>query len=218
YYHDDNNNNKYDAGEQVTDLEQYNGQNPDKKGTLKTGITKNYAEATQYYVGKSALPKLRGGVNLSGGWKGITLDVTLLYSFGGYAYDYAYAALMHNGLIGSNNWSVDIRNRWQKPGDITEVPRLSNNYDANVSSTSSRFLTKANYVTLNNVRLGYTLPANWLQKTGIIESATFFVSGDNLWLLSERRGFNPSTAESGASDTYRYSPLSTITFGVNARF
>jgi hypothetical protein len=125
---------------------------------------------------------------------------------------------MNNGLIGGNNWHVDIRNRWQKAGDITDVPRLSNNFDANVNSVSSRFITKANYLALNNVRLGYNLPSGWLERTGVIESASLFVSGDNLWLHSARKGFNPSTAEAGASDTYRYSPLSTVTVGVKARF
>jgi hypothetical protein len=146
------------------------------------------------------------------------LDVQLLYSFGGYSYDGAYASLMANGLIGGNNWSTDIRNRWQKAGDITNVPRLSNNADASVASTSSRFVTEANYLALNNVRLGYTLPANVVRRIGIIDQASFFVSGDNLWLHSARNGFNPSTAESGASDMYRYSPLSTITVGLKVKF
>jgi TonB-linked SusC/RagA family outer membrane protein len=218
YYHDDNNDGKFTNGEEVTNLEQYSSENPDKKASLLVGTTKSYSRATQYYNGKSALPKLRGGLNLNGGWKGFELDVQMLYSFGGYSYDYAYAGLMGNDLIGSNNWSVDIKNRWQKAGDVTDVPRLSNELDANVNATSTRFLTKANYLALNNVRLAYTLPANWMQKSGFIESATFFVSGDNLWLHSARAGFNPSTAETGASDTYRYSPLSTVTFGLKARF
>jgi hypothetical protein len=157
-------------------------------------------------------------LNLNGGWKGFELSVQLLYSFGGYSYDGAYAVLMGNGLIGGNNWSTDIRNRWQKPGDITDVPRLSNNADANVNSASSRFVTKADYLALNNVRLGFTFPSTLLQRTGVINEATFFVSGDNLWLHSARNGFNPSTAESGASDMYRYSPLSTITVGLNLKF
>jgi TonB-linked SusC/RagA family outer membrane protein len=218
YYNDANGDGKFESGEQISNLEQYKHDNPDKIGNLKTGVTKNYSEATLYYIGKSALPKLRGGFNLDGGWKGFELSVQLLYSFGGYAYDYTYAGLMGNDIIGSNNWSIDILKRWQKPGDVTDVPRLSNDEDANVNSSSSRFITKANYIALNNVRLSYTLPSGWLQKTGIIESATFFVSGDNLWLHSARKGFNPSTAESGASDTYRYSPLSTVTFGLKARF
>jgi hypothetical protein len=56
-----------------------------------------------------------------------------------------------------------------------------------------------------------------MKKTGI-ESMNIFVSGDNLFLLSTRDGFNPSTAETGASNTYRYSPLSTFTFGVRVKF
>lgn len=218
YYNDLNSDGAFNSGEQVLNLEQYYAENPDKRGGLLTSTTKTYSQATQYYVGKSALPKLRGGFNLNGGWKGFDLSATLLYSFGGYGYDGAYAGLMNNGLIGGNNWHVDIRNRWQKAGDVTDVPRLSNNQDANVASASSRFITKANYLALNNVRLGYTLPTSWLQKTGFIQSATFFVSGDNLWLHSARKGFNPSTAEAGNSDMYRYSPLSTLTFGLRARF
>ena len=218
YYDDKNSDGIFNAGEQVANLEQYYGENPAKKGTLKTGITKTYSQATQYFSGQSGLPKLRGGINLNGGFKGFELSVQFLYSFGGYAYDGAYATLMNNGLVGGNNWHTDIRNRWQKPGDITDVPRISNNFDANVNSGSTRFIEKANYVSLNNVRVAYSFPQEVIQKIGFIEQATFFVSGDNLWLHSARNGFNPSTAENGNSDMYRYSPLSTITVGLKTRF
>jgi TonB-linked SusC/RagA family outer membrane protein len=218
YYDDKNGDGKYNSGEQVTNLEQYLNDNPSKSGALKTSTTKVYSEATQYYVGKSALPKVRGAFNINGGFKGFELDVQLLYNLGGYSYDGAYAALMNNDLIGGNNWSTDIRKRWQKAGDVTDVPRLSNSSDANVSSSSSRFITKADYMALNNVRVGYTLPSNIIQRIGGIQQATFWVSGDNLWLHSTRNGFNPTTSESGASDTYRYSPLSTITVGLKFRF
>lgn len=217
YYDDLNSNNTFDAGEQVLNLEQFLNDNPAKNGTLKQGITKNYAQATQYYVGKTAIPKVRGAFNLNAGFKGFDLDVQMLYSVGGYAYDGAYAGLMHSGLVGNNNWHTDIRARWQKAGDVTDVPRLSNNFDANVVSASTRFLTKASYLALNNVRLGYTLPASLTQKISV-EQASFFVSGDNLWVKSARTGFNPSTAESGASDIYRYSPLSTVTVGMKVKF
>ncbi len=218
YYDDANANKSFDPGEQVSNLEDYYSKNPAKKGTLLTGITKTYSQATQYYIGKSALPKLRGAFNLNGGWKAIDVSIQFLYSLGGYAYDYAYAALMDNGDIGGNNWSTDIRNRWQKAGDITDVPRISNNQDANVSSSSSRFITRADYISLNNIRVSYTLPANVITHLGFIDQASFYISGDNLWLKSKRNGFNPSTAESGESDTYRYSPLSTISFGFKAKF
>ncbi|MBN9298639.1 MAG: SusC/RagA family TonB-linked outer membrane protein [Filimonas sp.] len=218
YYEDKNANGTFDAGEQVTDLETYNAANPSKAGALKTTNTKDYSQATQYYIGKSAIPKLRGGINLHGGWKGIDIAVQILYSVGGYAYDYDYAGLMGNGLIGSNNWSTDIRNAWKKAGDVTDVPRISNNADANVTATSSRFVTKADYLALNNVRIGYTIPSKIVKRTGILEEATVWVSGDNLWLATKRKGFNPATAEDGQSNTYRYNPLSTISAGLRVKF
>lgn len=218
YYNDVNGDKKYNPGEEVLDLEAYYGANPDKKGTLLMATTKDYSKATQYYVGKSAVPAVRGAFNLNAGFHNIELSVQVLYSFGGYGYDYLYAGLMGNGLIGGNNWSTDIRNRWQKPGDITDVPRISDNADANVTSTSSRFLTKADYLSLNNIRLGYNLPSSVLEKLHGIQQMSFWISGDNLWLHSARNGFNPSTNEAGATDTYRYSPLSTITAGLRLRF
>lgn len=218
YYHDDNGDKIYDKTEGVSDLEAYYGSNPDKKGTLLKGVTKVYSDATQYYVGKSALPKVRGAFNLNTGFKGLNLSIQLLYSFGGYSYDGAYAVLMNNDLVGGNNWSTDIRNRWQKAGDITDVPRISNNADANVRSTSSRFITEASYLVLNNVRLSYTIPESLMKRQSIANEITVFVSGDNLWLHSARKGFNPSTAENGSSDMYRYSPLTTLTAGIKARF
>lgn len=218
YYNDANGNGKYDVGEEVPDLEAYYAANPSKRGTLLTSTTKDYTKATLYYIGKSAIPDVRGAVTLHGGFKGFDLSVQLLYSFGGYAYDYTYAGLMANGLIGGNNWSTDILKRWQKPGDITNVPRVSDNQDANVSSQSSRFLTKANYMILNNIRLGYTLPESLLHRMNFINQASFFVSGDNLWEHSARRGFNPAGAEDGSTSTYAYAPLSTITVGLRVRF
>jgi hypothetical protein len=97
------------------------------------------------------------------------------------------------------------------------VPRLSNNRDANVNSTSTRFLTKADYLMLNNVRLAYNMPTSLIDNIGMT-NASIWVSGDNLWLKSERDGFNPATHEAGTSDMYRYSPLSTFAAGLRLTF
>lgn len=217
HYKDANSNNAIDAGEAVTNVEDYIAKNPGvTKEDLKSTTTKTYSSASLKYLDKSAIPKIRGAFNLSAGYKGIELGVQMLYSFGGYSYDFAYAGLMSNGLIGGNNWNTDILRRWQKAGDITDVPRLSNNADANVNAASSRFVTKANYISLNNVRLGYNIPNKYLSDLGVA-GVSLWVSGDNLWLNSTRNGFNPSTAESGASSRYSYSPLSTVTAGLRVK-
>ncbi len=215
YYYDENGNGAIDDGEGITSLFEYQKENPDR--AISKTVTKTYADATQKFIGKSAIPKVRGAFRLNGHYKGIEVSAQLIYSLGGYAYDAAYANLMNNDNIGGNNWSTDILARWQKPGDITNVPRLSNNYDTNVNSSSSRFVTSSDFLALNNVRIGYTFPSSLTQRIKI-SSLNVFVSGDNLFLLSARDGFNPSTSEAGTSDMYRYSPLSTFTMGLNVKF
>jgi TonB-linked SusC/RagA family outer membrane protein len=214
-YHDANGNGIVDSGEEIASLFEYIKENPDKAVSVTT--TKTYADATQKYVGKSAVPKVRGAFRLEGRVKNFDISAQFLYSLGGYAYDGAYASLMSNSVIGNNNWSTDILKRWQNPGDITDVPRLSNNQDLNVSSSSTRFITKSDFLSLNNIKIGYTVPKKLTDKFGIT-SLNISISGDNLFILSARDGFNPSTSEVGASDTYRYSPLTTYTLGLRVKF
>ncbi|HUH28365.1 SusC/RagA family TonB-linked outer membrane protein [Gelidibacter sp.] len=224
YFDDANGNGQFDAGEGFDTADngtgsivEYLDKNPNANVQRET--TKTYADATTKYVGKSAIPKVRGAFRLASTYKNFDLSAQFLYSIGGYAYDSSYANLMQNAQAGANNWHVDMLDRWQQPGDITNVPRLSDNYasDNRYSSLSTRFLTKSDYLALNNIKLGYTLKSNAISAAGI-DNVNIWVSGDNMFLFSKRDGFNPSTSESGASNQYRYSPLSTFTMGVRVKF
>ncbi|MEC4113721.1 SusC/RagA family TonB-linked outer membrane protein [Myroides pelagicus] len=201
----------------VGSLVDFLDQNPEMADKLTKETTYNYADATLQYVGKSAIPKLRGGINLNAGYKGWEFSIQALYSLGGYAYDYTYAGLMGNRQVGSNNWHTDIANRWQKPGDVTDVPRISSNADVNTNGTSTRFLTKSDYLSINNIRLGYNLPKTFIDQLGL-SSVSFYVSGDNLFLFTKRDGFNPAISEFGSSSTYNYTPITTVTGGVKVKF
>ncbi len=213
YYFDANGNGALDKGEGITSLFEYQQENPGKKISVTT--TKTYADATQKYVNKSAIPVINGAFKLSARYKSFNFTTQFLYSLGGWAYDGEYAVLMSNDVVGQNNWSTDIMARWQKPGDITNVPKLDNHDHTNVNSGSTRFLTKSDYLALNNIRIGYKPPKRFTDKIGF--TFTVFLSGDNLFLLSARSGFNPSTSEDGSSSMYRYSPLSTYTFGIKVK-
>lgn len=215
YYVDANGNGQAEEVEVIENMANYVSENPGAKISVEK--TTDYSLATNKYIGKSAIPDVRGAFSLKGGYKGFTLSVQFLYSIGGYGYDFVYSRLMHNGQAGSNNWHTDILNRWQEPGDITNVPRISGNLDQNVSSASSRFLIKKDYLSLNNVRLGYTIPDNFVESMGLAK-LNIFVTGTNLLLLNKRDGYNPMTSEAGESDWYTYSPLSSVTAGVNISF
>ncbi|RAK20130.1 TonB-linked SusC/RagA family outer membrane protein [Flavobacterium aquaticum] len=215
-YDDINANGIYDAGDVIIrSLTDYLGTNSD--AIVGQTTTTAYADATQRFVGKSAIPKVRGAFRLNASYKNFDLSTQFTYSIGGYAYDGAYAGLMGNGSLGQNNWHTDIRGRWQEPGDITNIPRLSAAADANVNAQSTRFLTKADYLGMNNVRLGYTMPSTFTDRLNI-SNFNIYVTGDNLFFFSKRDGFNPSTSENGSSNTYRYSPLSTFSLGVKLEF
>ncbi|MCG1035703.1 SusC/RagA family TonB-linked outer membrane protein [Polaribacter sargassicola] len=214
-YYDSNSNGAYDDGEEILSLFEYTTRNPDHE--IKQTLTKNYTESTDKYVGKSAIPDVMGAFRLSAEIYDFSISTQFSYSLGGYSYDYQYAGLLNNDQAGGSSYHTDIRNRWQNPGDITDVPRLYSNQNVTVNSLSTRFLTSSDYLALNNIRLGYSIPTQLIANTGI-SNLNIWLSGDNLFLLSARDGFNPSTSVTGASSTYRYSPLSTFTLGVRIKF
>jgi len=214
-YEDKDGSGDYTAGEEVKSLLEYKNKNPNAK--ISETTTKKYSNATQSYVDKSAIPDIRGAFRLEANYKGFEISTQFLYQFGGYAVDYGYRNLMDNGIPGSNLWHTDVRDRWQKPGDVTNIPRLSAESDANVNSTSTRFLTSTDFVSFNNLRIGYNFSERVTEKLGI-QKLSIFLSGDNLWMHSERKGFNPMTSETGSSDTYRYAPLTTYSGGVRLSF
>ncbi|WP_166382646.1 SusC/RagA family TonB-linked outer membrane protein [Polaribacter sp. 11A2H] len=216
YYFDANGNDALDSGEAISSLTEYKNANPNNTNIKKT-TTNVYADATQKYTGHSVIPDVRGAFRINARIKDFTISTQFAYSVGGYAYDGAYSRLLSNDQIGSNNWHTDIRNSWKEAGDITNVPKLISDRNTQVNSISTRFITSTDYLALNNARIGYNIPSKYLTKNNIA-AISLWVSGDNLFINSKRGGFNPNTSETGATSTYSYAPLSTLTFGVRVKF
>lgn len=219
-FFDENGDGKYsgkDGDKRVSSLERYLYENPDHKEKLVYDKTTSGELATSSFIGKTALPTLRGSFNISGGFKGIELSLQFTYGIGGYAYDRQYAGFMSNDLPGKNNFHVDMRKRWKEEGDISDIPRLNAGYDKYTTIRSDRFLVKSDYIGLNNVRLGYNLPKEWISKIKL-DNMYLWLSGDNVMLLTARKGFNPTTSLSGASSGYTYPPLTTFTAGIRLGF
>ncbi|MGV8945803.1 MAG: SusC/RagA family TonB-linked outer membrane protein [Lutibacter sp.] len=214
HYVDANANGIFDSGEQIKDLYEYMVRNPG--ADVKKGATSNYTEVSSNFVGKSAIPKVRGAFRVSAKIFDFDISSQFAYSVGGYGYDGNYASVLGNSQSGSNNYHVDIRDRWQNPGDITNVPRLYSNQSININRLSTRFLTKSDFLALNNVRVGYTIPTKFLSNTGL-SNVNIWLAGDNLFLLSDREGFNPAASLVGSSARYRYTPLSTFTLGLRVK-
>ncbi|PSK95185.1 SusC/RagA family TonB-linked outer membrane protein [Taibaiella chishuiensis] len=163
------------------------------------------------YAG-SSIPDLYGGINSSLNYKGFDFSFLLSFGLGGKFYDGTYASLMSSDF--GQTWSKDIEKRWQQPGDVTDVPRLERG-NVNLNAASTRFLTSASYLNIRNVSLGYTLPSKLMSRAGF-KSLRAYVSCDNLWLFSKRKGMDPQGAFDGNA-AYSYSPVRTLVFGVNVK-
>lgn len=218
YYDDANSNGIFDTGDtNIANMVNYLDENPN--ANVQKTTTSNYSQATTKYVGKSAIPDVRGSFRLNTAYKNFNLTAQFGYSLGGYIYDNGYAQLMSNtDVIGANNWHTDMEDAWKNPGDITNVPRLTSGLasDTNWNSQSTRFLTKADYLSLNNVNLGYTFPSAIIERLSL-SKLNLYVSGDNLMMVSARKGLNPQTMIS-SSNSGIYMPMTTFSFGAKIEF
>ena len=172
------------------------------------------ANAKMVRTGKSSIPDIYGGISTSWTFFGVDLSAQFAYQIGGWTLDSNYQSLMSAGSAGTN-WHKDIFRRWTPQNTDTDVPRVQNRYQE-ASQTSTRFLTKASYISLKNVTVGYTFPKTLTQKARI-SNLRVYVIGDNLWYMSKRRGLDVRQSFSGAAG-FTYSALRTVSAGLSFTF
>ena len=176
-------------------------------------ISSDYAKAStsKYYMG-SRIPDLYGSIGTDLSWKGFDLSILTTYSIGGKIYDGLYIGSMNAQYI-TNTWNTHQLRRWQKPGDITDVPRVEINGSY---TTNDRFLIDASYFAIKNITLGYNMPKNWMRKIGL-NNIRVFASADNLALFTHLQGMDPQYNFSGSTD-YVYAPNKTYSVGFEINF
>ena len=179
--------------------------------------TTEYAKASDYLCG-DPIPDLYGGFGTSLSCYGFDLSVAFTYQIGGLAYDSGYAAAMYSPANKSTgmNWHKDILNAWTPENSSSNIPRLQYE-DQNQNGLSDRFLMNASYLNLQNINLGYTLPAKLSQKLGI-DRIRIYLACENVYYWSKRQGFDPRYSYSGSTSQATYSPVRTISGGINLQF
>ena len=179
--------------------------------------TTKYDEA-DYYLCGSALPDVYGGFGTSLSYKGFDLSADFTYQIGGLVYDSDYASLMAPPTASSKgtNFHADLLNAWTPENTSSNIPRFQfgDNY---ATASSDRFLTKASYLSLQNLNFGYTLPANVTRNVGI-EKVRVYLTADNVWVWSKRQGLDPRQSISGSVTNSYYAPMRTISGGITLTF
>ncbi|MDR1372254.1 MAG: TonB-dependent receptor [Dysgonamonadaceae bacterium] len=201
-----------DAAKEALGMVQVDGQN----------YTTIIAKALRDWSGVS-MPSISGGITTGVGWKGISLNFLFNFQLGGKYYDTGYGDLMTgpsgSALPGSNR-HVDILNRWQKKGDVTNVPRIEDFGDADMNAgTSTRWLISSDMLELANVTLNYDIPKSLLKQFNV-QGLRVYASADNVLLFTKRQGIYPRrnifSGYSGNPDVYL--PARVLTLGLNLTF
>ena len=163
---------------------------------------------------KDITPTISGGFMNTFNYKFIDLSFNLSYSFGGYSYDNASYILQDDGYSVISNKSTEQRRRWQKPGDITDVPRFVYGNKKGGNYNSSRAIHSTDHIRLKSLILGLNAPKAWLQKLGIGNARIYF-SGTNLLTWAAYDQYDPEI--SGVVGFYT-PPLKTYAFGLELKF
>jgi TonB-linked SusC/RagA family outer membrane protein len=159
----------------------------------------------------NTIPKIYGGFDNTFRYKNFDLNVLLTYQFGFYVYYGSWAGL-HDQRFWNNH--VDVLTAWSKPGDITTVPKPM--YGDNVSNGSALPMSynafKGDFVKFKNVTLAYNFPAKIISKAGM-SSARFFISGQNLAIITDYPGPDPEVSSNGNANNSQGVDRNTIANG-----
>ncbi len=193
-------------------------------GTGQT--TTNYNEAQRVIVG-SPNPDFVGGLTNNLRYGAFDLNILLNFVYGNNVY-------LSGGRYQSSNaewWDNQTRDqldRWQQPGDITDVPQARYG-ERNGSQHSSRYLYDGSYLRLRSLTLGYSLPFDLISRAGFRE-ARVYVSGYNLFTLTDYPGYDPEVNSLGTGtsaqaanvvmgiDFYTTPQVRSVLFGIDLSF
>lgn len=136
----------------------------------------------------NANPDFFGGFRNTVNFKQFDLTVFLQYSVGGEQLFWNRFFQEHGGTR-NTNFLVSQLDRWQKPGDVTMIPKLKReNYAAGLRP--SRFVEDGSYMRLKNLTLGYSMPSSLANQLGIT-AARIYVTGQNLITVTNYSGLDP---------------------------
>lgn len=166
----------------------------------------------------SATPDFYGSAYSRFEYRGFALDFNFIYSLGNEAYN-AVRRITESSSDFSNQ-STAVMRRWTMDGQLTDMPRAKWNDQVGNNDFSSRWIEDASYLKLRDVTLSYTFTHRvW----NLFHGGTFYVTGQNLWCLTDYLGADPEFSYSYSAlmqgvDYAKVSLPRTVKVGVNLQF
>jgi TonB-linked SusC/RagA family outer membrane protein len=143
-------------------------------------------------------PRYFGGITNTFSYRGVEVTGFFQYQVGnlGFNANRSFSAMDYRF---DTNQDREVLERWQKPGDITDVPRLlpgaiepgsSSSVLGGAISSHDRFYEDASYIRLKQLTVAYNFPTEWLSKIKM-RTARVYLQGVNLWTYTRYKGFDP---------------------------
>jgi TonB-linked SusC/RagA family outer membrane protein len=168
-------------------------------------------------------PRFFGGFDNTFTYKGFDLGIFLRYNLGNRIMNVTRQQLLRTDFL---NNGTEILGRWQNPGDLTDTPRNvsgTSDFINTTNNASSRFVESGSFLRLQNISLGYNLPARFLGPVSL-SRVRVFVQAQNIGTITKYRGVDPEvntnyTSNSQAGVDYNSNPQQRVfTGGVNVAF
>ena len=168
--------------------------------------------AAKKLVGKQGLPKMNLGFSTNVAYKNLDASVSFYGAFGHYLYNNTANAYFFKGaFLGGRNVPEDVASSAQAQGDP--------------NSPSTKYLEKGDFLRMGNITFGYTFKGSALEKMKI-QSARFYVNGQNLLLFTKYSGFDPEVntdkslngVPSAGIDYLSYPRSKAFALGLNVTF
>lgn len=169
----------------------------DPSNPSAVGAASSLVQADKRLLGNT-LPKYFGGVSSSLKYKNFDLNFLFRFSGGNKIFNSTRRELMNQNF---NNNSTEILGRWQSaanPGDgWTPILWAGSNTFLNQSSNATtRFVEDGDFISLDNLTLGYNLPKTLLSQIKV-DNIRFFIQGQNLLMITKYKGLDPEMETSG---------------------
>ncbi len=196
--------------------------NEERPDGSRDRTTTNDPNAAQRVVVGNPNPKLIGGLNNTISYKGLELNFLFQGQYGNSIYNGGGKFQSANGDF-FDNQTLDQLNRWQQPGDVTDVPQ-ARLFGANGTAESSRYLQRGDYLRLKTATLSYTLPTSISNRIKT-DRIRVYVTGQNILTFTKYTGWDPEVNADYVAgniglgnDFYSAPQAKTIIVGINLGF
>lgn len=188
-----------------------------KDSTHKSTVNDRALATREVLNGKSASPKAFGGFSTTFSYKSFSLGADFIFNYGNYVTD-GWAFYLMDGVDAiEQKYAINLK-RWQKAGDITNVPKYVYGSTNSSSSFSTRFLQKGDYIRMRNLTIGYNMDAKLASRLHL-GSLNFYVRGTNLFTKTYDKDLtiDPEQGVNSSSNLDIYYSKA-ITVGLNLGF